>query len=205
MIQNEKIKLLGVWESNIFSELSISEIMAISKKKTKPWVFNALKLLTRHKLLVARKKGNLNLYKLNLDNPLLLQALQYLDVQNNLDFSKLDVIIDAISRIPVKNYCLVVFGSYAENKQKASSDLDICFLVESKQVEKKIKPYLNEVKLEHTVSIDEHCITFEDFVQMLLRGEENLGKQIFRNHKLFFNAEIYYQLIKEAHKNGFGQ
>jgi hypothetical protein len=70
-------------------------------------------------------------------------------------------------------------------------------------VEKKIKPYFNEVKLNYPVSIDEHYITFNDFIKMLLREEENLGKQIFRKQKLFYNADIYYQLIKWAHKNGF--
>ena len=46
-------------------------------------------------------------------------------------------------------------------------------------------------------------VTFEDFVKMLLREEENLAKQIFIKHKLFYNSEIYYQLLKEAHKHGF--
>ena len=68
---------------------------------------------------------------------------------------------------------------------------------------KKLKPYFNEIKLHHAVSADEHYITFNEFKEMLLRDEENLGKQIFRSHKVFFNADIYYQLIKEAHKNGF--
>ncbi|MEK0336571.1 MAG: hypothetical protein QQN41_03950, partial [Nitrosopumilus sp.] len=82
-------------------------------------------------------------------------------------------------------------------------DIDICFLIENKQTEKRIKPYFNEVKLNHAANIDAHYIAFNDFVKMLLREEENLGKQIFRNHKIFFNADIYYQLIKRAHKNGF--
>jgi hypothetical protein len=38
---------------------------------------------------------------------------------------------------------------------------------------------------------------------MLLAEEENLGKQVFRKHIVFYNADIYYQLIKEAYKNGF--
>ena len=42
-----------------------------------------------------------------------------------------------------------------------------------------------------------------DFIKMLLRDEENLAKQIFRNHILFFNPDIYYKLMMEAHKNGF--
>jgi predicted nucleotidyltransferase len=203
MISNKKIKLLETWKTDIFAEFGIAEIMKISKKRTKPWVFNALKQLTKNKLLLSKRKGNLYIYSLNLNNPFLIQTLQYLEAQNSLNFSKLGIIMDTIKKITIKNYCLLVFGSYAENKQTKISDLDVCFLIESKQVEKKIKPYFNEVKLNHPVSIDEHYITFNDFVKMLLREEENLGKQIFRKQKLFYNADIYYQLIREAHKNGF--
>ena len=204
MIQNKKIKLLEVWKNNLFDELSISEIMKISKKKTKPWVFNTLKELTKNRLLLSKRKGNINIYKLNLDNPLLIQIIQSIEVHNSLDFVMLDIIMETIKNIPIKNYCLLVFGSYAENKQKKDSDLDLCFLVENKQTEKKIKPYFNEIKLNYPTTIDEHYIKFNDFVKMLLSEEENLGKQIFRKHILFFNADIYYQLIKEAYKNGFG-
>ena len=203
MISNKKIELLEAWKTCPFAEYGIAEIMKISKKKTKPWVFNALKQLAKSKLLLSKRKGNLDVYSLNLDNPFLIHALQYLDAQNSLDFQQLDIIAEAINKIPIKNYCLLVFGSYAENKQKNTSDLDICFLIENTQAEKRIKPYFNEVKLNHAVNIDEHYITFNDFVKMLLREEENLGKQIFRKRKLFFNADIYYRLIREAYKNGF--
>ncbi len=199
----EKIKLLEAWKNNIFDSLSISEIMELKKKKTKTWVFNALSELERYNLLKKKKKGNLNIYRLNLDNPFLIQTLLYLESENNLNFPKLDIIVETIKSIPIKDYCLLVFGSYASDKQKESSDFDICFLVDNNQKKKKIKPYFNEVKLSHSTNIDEHYITFNEFIKMLLMDEENLGKQIFRNRILFFNGDIYYQLIKGAHKNGF--
>ena len=76
-------------------------------------------------------------------------------------------------------------------------------LIDNKETEKKIKPYVNEIKLNYPIKIDEHYVTFEDFVKMLLREEENLAKQIFIKHRLFYNADIYYQLLKEAYKDGF--
>lgn len=202
MISNKKIKLLETWKSSPFREYSISEIMKISGKRTKTWAFNSLKELTKNKLLIQERKGNLDLYSINLNNPLLVQALQYIESQNNLNFPQLEIIVEIINKIPIKNYCLLVFGSHAENKQKNGSDLDICFLIENTQ-EKKIKPYFNDIKFNYPVNIDDHYITFDDFVKMLLREEENLGKQIFRNHILFYNADTYYQLIKGAYKNGF--
>ena len=203
MIQNEKLKLLNAWRSNPFAEFSISEIMEISKKNTKTWVFTALKELVKAKILSSKRKGNLDIYSLNLHNPLTIQFLNYLETQENINFPKMDIISEIIEKVPIKNYSLIVFGSYANNKQTKTSDIDICLLIDDKETEKRIKPYLNEIKLNYPTKIDEHYITFEDFVKMLLREEENLGKQIFRKHKTFYNADIYYQLIKEAYKNGF--
>lgn len=203
MITNEKIKLIEVWKNHIFSEFTISEIMKISKKKTKTWVFNSLKLLTKNKLLISKRKGNLDVYNLNLNNPLLIQMLQYLDAQSMLNFPVLNIITEILDEIPIKDYCLLVFGSYTEDKQKPDSDLDICLLIEDKQLERKIKPYFNEIKLNYAINIDEHYVTFDDFIKMLLVKDENLGKQIFRKHKLFYNSDIYYKLIKEAYRHGF--
>ena len=203
MISNEKIRLLEAWRINPFRELSIAEIMKEAKKETKTWIFNALKLLVNNNILKSIRKANLDIYTLNLENPLSLQLLQYLETQDNLNFSQLKVISEIIEKSPVKNLSIVVFGSYAQNKQTKTSDLDICILIEDKNIERKIKPYINEIKLNYPIEIHEHYIAFNDFVKMLLREEENLAKQIFIKRKLFYNSEIYYKLLKEAHKNGF--
>lgn len=203
MLSLKQIQLLEAWKKNLFNELSITEIMKVSGKKTKPWVFNTLKQLAREQLLSSNRKGNANLYRLNLHNPFLIQILQYLEIQNNPGFLHLKIIEETINTIPTKTYCLLVFGSYAKGKPRRDSDLDVCFLVESKMQGKRIKPYFNEIKLRFPISIDEHYITFDEFIKMLLHTEENLGKQIMRKHIIFYNPDIYYQLIKEAYKHGF--
>src|SRR3989344_1292362 len=199
---NKKLKLLEAWK-NPFAELTIAEIMHLTGKNSKPWVFNSLKLLTESQLIIQERKGNLNLYHLDLNNPLLIQTLQFLEAESSYNFPHLSLIKETINKLPLSTYCLIIFGSYSNNTQKKASDLDVCFLIESQDAEKKIKPYFNDIKLSSPVNIDEHYITFADFIKMLLRGEENLAKQIFRNHKIFFNPCIYYQLIKEAYKHGF--
>ena len=203
MLSHKQIRLLQAWKQNLFDELSIAEIMRISGKKTKPWVFNTLKLLVKQNLLSSIRKGNVDIYHLNLHNPFLIQTLQYIEIQHTLNFPHLKIIEEIINTVPLKTYCLLVFGSYAEDKQKKDSDLDLCFLVEEKIIEKKIKPYVNELKLNFSLSIDEHYIAFDEFIKMVLHKEENLGKQIMRKHILFYNPDIYYQLLKEAHKHGF--
>jgi len=203
MLTIEKIKLLNIWKDNIFEEFSISEVMSLSKKETKTWVFNTLKIFAKHNLINCRRKGNINLYILNISNPLVLHLLQFLEVQENLDFKEIKLISDIIENIPIKNCSILIFGSYANKKQSPNSDLDICFLVENRLIEKKLKSHINEIKLNYKIKIDDNYIIFKDFIRMLINKEENLGKQIFRKHKLFYNPDIYYELIKEAYKHGF--
>lgn len=198
MVPMEQVRLLEAWRNELFEELSISEIMDISKKRTKPWVFNSLKALAKNELITARRKANINLYKLNLDNPLLIQTLQYLEAQRHFDFPHLKAIGELTSRIQIKSYCLLAFDSYGKK-----GSLNVCFLIEDKEAEKRIMPCFNKVKSEYSSDINGCCITFDDFLGMLLREGENIGKQIFREHNLFFNGDIYYKLVKEAHKNGF--
>ncbi|MDY6789162.1 MAG: nucleotidyltransferase domain-containing protein [Candidatus Nanohaloarchaea archaeon] len=203
MITAERIKLLKAWQDNPFEELTTAEVMDRRGKNSKPWTYNALEKLVEKDLLEARKKGNMKLYSLKMENPFLVQALQYVESQESLDFPHIELFMDVVDKVPVKGYSLLVFGSYAVGEQKDGSDLDLCFLVRDEEDEKKIKPYFDEAVLDHAVGVDEHYITFEEFKQMLVRDEENLGKQIFRKNIKLYNPEIYYRLLKEAYNNGF--
>lgn len=199
MITQKQLQLLDTWQNNIFQEFSSKEIMKINNKQTKPWVFNSLKVFKKNNLITSRKISNLNLYKFNYKNPFALHSLEYL--QNN--FKRLDIIEEIISKVPIKEYCLLVFGSYVNNKQKENSDIDICFLVPDELTGKKIIPYISKIKYNYTTKIDDNYITFDDFYEMLENNEANLGKEIYLKHKLFFNADIYYKIIISAYENGF--
>src|SRR3989344_424397 len=201
MLQNEKIRLLDAWKNSLFADLSISEIMDISKKKTKPWVFNSLNELTENNLLIAKKKGNINNYQLNVDNPFLFQLLHYLNVQKNLRFKHLDLVQNIISNISYKNYVLLVLES--EDKKKKNSDLDIVFLLDNKEDKKKIKASFNEITSKCSAKVKDNYLTYDEFIERLLNDKESLGRQIFMKSKIFYNSDIYYQLIKEAYKRGF--
>lgn len=189
MVPLEQVRLLEAWRNELFEELSIAEVMDISKKRTKPWVFNSLKALAKNELITTRRKANINLYRLNLDNPFLIQTLQYLEAQSNSDLPYLSVISGLIINIPIGGYCLLAFEDGRE--------LKICFLVDDKEMERGIR------KCADKVSFKVCYILFDDFVGMLLKDGENIAKRIFSDHKLFFNADIFYGLVKEAHKNGF--
>jgi len=198
-----KTNLLKTWKDNEYKAFSIREIMEINNKNSKPWVFEALNKLDEQNLIKKSKKSNLNLYELNTENILSWSALQKIEDSQNTNFSKLKIINKIISNINTSNYCLIVFGSYADDTATKNSDIDIVILAETEETIKKIKPQINEIKLETIEELDVHYITTKEFIELLLNKEENLGKQILKKHKIFFNENIYFNILKEAHQHGF--
>jgi predicted nucleotidyltransferase len=203
MRPSKRNELISAWDENLFEAYSIKEIMLRTHKSSKPWVFNNLKHLVKEGLLVSERKGNIGLYSLNWENPLLSAVIQSLRMDKLLSFERLDVISDIIHKVPLRGYCLVVFGSYAEGAQKRDSDMDICFLVDDGEAEKKIRPFYKLARLGSPMELDAHFITYADFIEMLLRDEENLGKQIAMKHQVFYNPDIFYMLLREANRHGY--
>ena len=201
----EEFEILANFKRKPFYDFGISEIMKLSKKKSKPWVFNTLTRFEKDGLIVKKRKGNMNLYRASIKNPSLIGCFMFMECLKLQKMKHNIIIAKLIESIPLKNYCLIVFGSYANKTQKTDSDLDVCFLTDNEKSAKKLKSYINEVKSKSPVSIDENIITFNEFVEMLLETEENLGKQIYKNHIIAFNGNIFYELAKGANKRGFNE
>lgn len=199
----EEFGILSNFKYRPFYEFGISEVMKLSEKKSKPWVFNALSKFEKGGLLLKETKGNMNLYRAAMDNPSLVSHFLFLESLKLQNMRNAGIVSKLLESIPAKDYCLVVFGSYADGTQKADSDMDLCFLAQSEESLKKLKPYVNDAKAKSPAGIHEQLVTFDEFVEMLLRKEENLGKQIYKNHILAYNGGIFYGLVKEAHKRGF--
>jgi hypothetical protein len=78
----------------------------------------------------------------------------------------------------------------------------VIVIVEKEDNKKEIKPYITEITRLESIQVDLHLFTKEEYYHMLINDQENLGKESFRKHLLFYGADAYYQIIKEAIKNG---
>ena len=208
-IITEELKLLDVFRKNPLSSLEFKKIMLLSKKRSRNWVFNALQKFCKKFFIHKIKVNNSYLYKANLRSPGLISFFHPLDFAdthiNNAGWSKniydiLNEIRVSVSKI-TPFFIMLVFGSYAEKTNKKDSDLDIAIIVESNK--KLVQPYIEKVVRKEIIKVDYHIITKDEFKQMLLREEENLGKEVFRKHLIIWGGDQYYELIKEAEENGF--
>ena len=158
----------------------------------------------KENLFNEQKVGKSSLYTLNLNNDI---VYYYIALSNHERLNKLAHISIKLIKESIKKqtnfYSIVVFGSYALQEQKKDSDFDVAVFIENESLRKKAQITLNFAELKSILQIDGHIITKDEFLEMLKREEENLGKQIARKHLAIYNHQIFYDTMQEGIKNGF--
>ena len=101
------------------------------------------------------------------------------------------------TKIKTSFYILLLFGSYAKNKQTKNSDIDLIFISNEKDFENKVSDIINLIPLKV------HALTFteEEFIRMNNNKELNVVKEAIENNIILYNTEGYYK-IKNVVSNG---
>lgn len=100
---------------------------------------------------------------------------------------------DIIENSPTKFFILLIFGSYAKDKQNEKSDLDILAIVQNKEEIKNMREIILNT---HTpIKKSPIVITVEDFKEMISQPEKfNIGNEAKKSHILLYGIEQYYQV-----------
>ena len=188
-----------------WKKLTYSEIQKITKKKSKGYIYNALKRLEEERIIISEKVGKSILYILNLSSTSAQNYIGFLHeyVSWNQKYIPLQIIENIRSKIPTKFFILLLTGSYARGAQTKSSDLDIIVICDDNEDTKKI---LAQISFESEMSIPKvhpYVFTKEQFLTMLLNDEENYGKEAVKNRFIFYGGSQYYSILNEAIKHGF--
>lgn len=204
MLTKEEIKIVDLFRKNLFKSYTIIEIMKKISKKSYHWTFNAVEKLKKLGLISMNRRGYSNICSVNLDNNFTLTYLSFLD-ELEANFKKLPKsnIIKLINAVPLSYFTFIITGSYALGKATKKSDMDVVVLVEDNVEIKKILTILKNKGELMVPEVHPYVFTKTEFLRMLLSEEQNYGKLIFKNRIIFFGAENYYLIVKEAIKNGF--
>ena len=93
------------------------------------------------------------------------------------------------------NFTLILFGSYAKNKARSKSDIDLIFIVgeNEEKFEREVKKSISILPL------DVHMFVFSEkqFIDMKNSKELNVVKEAIRNNIILHGIEMYYELIKK--------
>ena len=201
MLKNQ-IEVLMLYRKNIFLSKTIREI-SILLNKSYPKIFEAVKFLEKENILQIRKAGKSNICEIKPNT----KTTSFLSIIENYTlYKRKDIPLKNISKIEekIKNpfHCFLIGGSYAEAKQKPTSDLDIAIIIPDSENKKPYQIALKEGEL-MVPEIHGYVFTREEFHQMLINEEFNLGKELARKRIIYYGAEQYYKILFEAMKNGF--
>jgi len=204
MLTKKQLAIFQVFVKNPFTAYTLKQIKLFSKEKSNNALGIAVKQFKKESLLNEQKVGKSSLYTLNFDNDLI---YYYIALANH---SRLDRLARNTIKIIKENiekytkfYSIVIFGSYAAQKQKKESDFDVAIFIEAEDSRKEINKALRTAALKSILNIDWHVITKDEFLEMLKLDEENLGKQIARKHLAVHNHQIFYALLQEGMRHGF--
>jgi predicted nucleotidyltransferase len=197
MLTQKQLKVLDTFRKNYGKKLTFNEIKTQSGIKSNSFVQRTLSNCMHEGIVETESIGKgMLVYKLKINNV----SLSYFQLINfelyNLPINILYKIQEAISETTYA-YSLVVFGSYAKNKQNKDSDLDIAIIVENKESIKEIKANIESIKLEEFTKIDYEVFTKEEFKEMLDSKKENVGKEIARHNIIFNNPKLFYKIIEK--------
>ena len=129
------LKYLATHSGDPLYESQIAKITEISVGSTN----QSLKELAKQKMVICTKKGNMNFYSINLENPLIRQfkITQVVSHLNGL-IGKLKLLTDKI----------ILFGSCAEGIDTEESDIDLAIVSNE---EDKVRKLINSQKIKRKI------------------------------------------------------
>ena len=203
MLTPKQIKIFEAFLRRPYKELTYKDIKNYSKEKSNSIIQKAIVKFLVEELVKKREVGNIILYTVNLENSTIFSYFDILikEKMSNLVKNSLKIIKEDISNIKFKS--IVIFGSYAEEKQKEKSDLDIAIFVNSIEDKKNCELSLKSAELKSILQLDVRVITKDEMLQMLKDKHENLGKQIAYKHLAIQNPMVFYSILAEGINNGF--
>ena len=201
----KEYEVLAPFVNKPWMKASFREIKNLTGKKSESYLYNSLKKYAKQNILREELTGNSVIYSLSLDSLKARNLLGY--IAEHIAWSRKKIPygdVEKLSKeIPTNFYTLIITGSYANNTQKKSSDIDVVIIADNSNETKKIYSTLRQFCELNIPKIHLYVFTASEFLQMLLSKEANYGKEIVKNSLLLSGAENYYSIINEAIENGF--
>lgn len=198
-ITKNQLKILNLFRKELFLRASIRKIMKKIESKSYQRVYEAIQILIAKKILISEKLGNINLISLNFSRETFIN-FSYLDEQEG---NKIPNYSRLLEIKEISDYLILATGSYAKGNAKKNSDLDLVVIIPDKEKAVEIQKLIENATMLFVPEIHLYVFTKKDFVEMLKDKRENYGKEIIKNKVILKNAQIYYELIKEALQDGY--
>ena len=167
-----------------------SGAVAIDYKNT----YNYIGELTASGAIVKELKGNASFIEANLSPN---QEIYSVENKRTREFLEkhptLKLIKNDLDELNYPFMIVLVFGSYAKNKETKTSDIDLCIIFDN---EEKKKEFWNKLNL-LSLNLEIQEFTTKEFISMLEKRQNNVGHEIIKNNIILYGTENYYNLISK--------
>jgi predicted nucleotidyltransferase len=157
--------ILAILGENPRREYHMHELGRIIGKK--PGVFQrGINSLEKDGLIISRKQGNLRLFRINENHPLHNEMMALVQKTYGIEALLRDVVMN----IPGIRIALI-YGSYARNKMRADSDVDLLIVADDEKAEDMLVEGLDGI--EKTLQREVNCRIYdmEDFERKRESGD----------------------------------
>ena len=203
-LMKKEFMLLKPFIKEPWKELTLTDIKRSTGTKSHHYAFEALKKFAAMGILNEKKMGKANVYSVNAKGMLGISYLSLMesvlrDERKDIPYGNL---LRMTEKIKSPFFSVLVGGSYAERKQRPTSDLDIAMIIPNGE-DKRI--YETALKAGELMIPEVHGFVFnqEEFYLMLTNKEFNYGKELAKKHIIVYGGEPYYRILLEAIDNGF--
>ena len=188
-INNIKLELISLFRSNYFNQFHI-RAMAKLIGKSHVSLLPHLKSFEKDKILLSKSVGKSKVYSLNIENNQVREFLSLSEKKETLNLLNKEFLIKKLNDEFLSlnlNGCLILFGSYANLTYTKESDIDLLYIGEIKENEKKKikdfgKAYNKEI---HLTSMN-----LKQFKEQLSK-QGTLIKEIVKNHIILYSHDIF--------------
>ena len=201
---NKEYLIIEPFTREPWKALTFQEVKKLSNNNSDNYVHKTLKRLVKEEILKEQKIGNNIIYSLG-KNVFALNTIGFM-VEFKANQAKHwphKNIQQILNKIKTPFYSFMITGSYAKNKQKETSDVDIVIICDNKQSPNAL---LSQIKLESELMVPEvhpYVFTQAEFYEMLINKEENYGKETAKNNLVVTGGKEYYTILMEAIEHGF--
>lgn len=157
-------------------------------------IHTAIQRLTKKNIIKKEKVGNSFLCKLNEKYyGSEIYEIEFERATELLKNKNIKILYDEImSKIAESFFVFFVFGSVVKNKQRKASDIDLMFVTNAENFEKKADEILR------TLPLKIHFLVFseKEFKKMLFSSESNVVKEMLKSCIILYGIESYYRMLR---------
>lgn len=184
---DNKFKIIAYLGKNMGNAYTMHEL---SKAINIPYATFHRTIKAMKDFIIVKKVGKSKTIMLNTENKVITSYLSVSSEEEKNEYLRKQPILAKITSETKTEDIMLLFGSYAKNHQKETSDIDI--LIINKKGDKTVS--FSKYEILFKKHINPIFITKNEFKNMLKEKEENIGKQALKNHIILNNPEEFWRL-----------